>query len=67
MPNAIDLAGVADVVGATSYERGVRYARQGRVERISWDNGTNTLFGEVIGQSDVYQTTAHFVHDRNGV
>jgi len=37
------------LAGDGGYQRGLDYARQGRVQRTSWDAATETLIGEVYG------------------
>ncbi|WP_129668753.1 SNF2-related protein [Phytoactinopolyspora endophytica] len=56
-----DPLGLADVVGATSYGRGLTYAREGAVSGIEWDRAGNALLGRVRGQGrKVYSTVAFF-------
>ncbi len=47
--------------GPTSYTRGVRYARQGAVARMWWDDAADKLHGYVRGSAgEPYRTTACF-------
>jgi superfamily II DNA or RNA helicase len=66
VPDTIDLTSVEKVVGSTSYERGRRYARQGRVDKIRWDRGHTVLHGNVRG-SEVYSTSAFFTRAKTAL
>ena len=51
---------LAAVVGARSYDRGLEYARRGRVLRLGWDSEAEALTGAVVGQGGLYETAAFF-------
>src|ERR1700734_3278248 len=58
---AIDATSLAAAAGATSYDRGVQYLRQGAVTRMSWDRGCSELHGSVDGSAgSCYETVASF-------
>ncbi len=48
------------VVGARSYDRGLEYARRGRVLRLGWDSEAEALTGAVVGRGGLYETAAFF-------
>src|ERR1700722_5557148 len=57
----IDATSLAAAAGATSYDRGVQYLRQGAVTRMSWDRGCSELHGSVDGSAgSCYETVAYF-------
>ncbi len=57
----IDATSLVKAAGATSYDRGVRYLREGAVTELSWDRGRNELYGSVRGSTgSCYQTVAYF-------
>ena len=58
---AIDATSLVTAAGATSYQRGVQYLREGAVTRMSWDRGLNELYGSVRGSAgSCYETVAYF-------
>ena len=58
---AIDATSLVAAAGATSYDRGVQYLRQGAVTRMSWDRGLHELHGSVRGSAGSwYETVAYF-------
>jgi len=57
---SVDLLGVEDAVGTTTYARGLAYARQRRVDGIRWNDAEATLHGTVRGAGGTYQPTAYF-------
>ncbi len=59
----VDLAEIEDAAGATSYARGVRYARQHAVIDFRWEPAQNSLHGTVQGNGDCYETSASFFVD----
>ena len=62
----IDAGLVEDVVGARSFQRGLDYARRGRVLQMKWHDAKQTLVGRVLGQGELYETTAYFADDDAG-
>jgi len=58
-----DLTDIEMAVGSKSFERGRTYARQGRVMSFEWDSYTAALDGSVLGQRQLYATTAFFDFD----
>ena len=57
----IDATPLVKAAGATSYDRGVRYLREGAVTQMSWDRGRNELYGSVRGSTgSCYETVAYF-------
>jgi superfamily II DNA or RNA helicase len=62
----VELSEVAAAVGARSFDRGLVYARRGRVARVEWDAAAEELRGSVVGQGALYETTAFFVVGRDG-
>jgi superfamily II DNA or RNA helicase len=48
---------------ATSFDRGARYAREGRVQSPHWDADECTLSASVVGHGAIYSTTAYFEDD----
>ncbi|HEX4723766.1 MAG TPA: DEAD/DEAH box helicase [Pseudonocardiaceae bacterium] len=66
VPDTIDLASVEELVGATSYGRGVRYAQQGRVSGIRWTLRNAAVHGNVVGRSEVYSTSLYLVRGDDG-
>src|SRR5580704_9888298 len=58
---AIDATSLVTAAGPTSYDRGVRYLREGAVTRMSWDRGCSELSGRVRGSAgSCYETVAYF-------
>ena len=58
---AIDATSLVTAAGATSYDRGVQYLREGAVTRMSWDRGRSELYGSVRGSAGAcYETVAYF-------
>jgi uncharacterized Zn finger protein len=58
---AIDATSLVTAAGATSFDRGVQYLREGAVTRMSWDRGLNELYGSVRGSAgSCYETVAYF-------
>ena len=58
---AIDATSLVTAAGATSYDRGVQYLREGAVTRMSWDRGLHELYGSVLGSAgSCYETVAYF-------
>jgi superfamily II DNA or RNA helicase len=58
---AIDATSLVTAAGPTSYDRGVRYLREGAVTRMSWDRGCSELSGSVRGSAgSCYETVAYF-------
>jgi superfamily II DNA or RNA helicase len=58
---AIDTTSLVTAAGATSYDRGVQYLREGAVTRMSWDGGRSELYGSVRGSAgSCYETVAYF-------
>jgi superfamily II DNA or RNA helicase len=58
---AIDATSLVTAAGATSYDRGVQYLRDGAVTRMSWDRGRSELYGSVDGSAGAcYETVAYF-------
>ena len=58
---AIDATSLVTAAGATSYDRGVQYLREGAVTRMSWDRGRSELYGSVRGSAgSCYETVAYF-------
>jgi len=57
----VDLAGLEDAAGPTSYARGTTYARQHAVVTMRWDESESAVRGSVHGRlGDFYSTTAYF-------
>ena len=57
----IDATPLVKAAGATSYDRGVRYLREGAVTQMSWERGRNELYGSVRGSTgSCYETVAYF-------
>ena len=57
----VDLAGLEDAAGPTSYARGAIYARQSAVITMRWDESESAIRGRVHGRlGDFYTTTAYF-------
>jgi len=56
----LDVSNVEEALGRTTFDRGAAYARQGRVQRLAWDNREPGLYGTVLGKGDVYETAAFF-------
>ncbi len=61
VPGSVDLAGVEEAVGATFYDRGASYARRNRVLRMRWKQADVALYGTVVGNGGLYETSAYFV------
>ncbi|HEV7807959.1 MAG TPA: DEAD/DEAH box helicase [Solirubrobacteraceae bacterium] len=61
----VELAGVEEAVGPSSFKRGRGYARS-RVLTIKWDPNADTLMGSVVGQGALYDTAAFFAADPDG-
>ena len=59
---AIDATSLVTAAGATSYDRGVRYLREGAVTRMSWDRGRSELYGSVRGSAGACYETVAFFH-----
>jgi len=58
---------IARLVGPQAYSRGVRYAKEGRVEDQVWQQGGSRLLGTVGGtQSRPYDVTVTFQQDASG-
>ncbi|TFC53752.1 MULTISPECIES: DEAD/DEAH box helicase [unclassified Cryobacterium] len=58
---------IARLVGPQAYSRGVRYAKEGRVEDQVWQLGGSRLLGTVGGtQARPYDVTVTFQQDSNG-
>jgi superfamily II DNA or RNA helicase len=58
---------IARLVGPQAYSRGVRYAKEGRVEDQTWQLGGSRLLGTVGGtQARPYDVTVTFQQDSNG-
>ncbi len=57
---AVKLDEIEAIVGPRSLERGLAYARNGRVVTVEWDPQGEALTGSVIGRGEVYATTAFF-------
>ncbi len=66
-PIEIDLTEVEADVGATSYGRGARYARQKRVLSPHWDAGSAMLSAKVVGSAAIYSTAAYFAAEAGGL
>jgi superfamily II DNA or RNA helicase len=62
----VELAEVAAAVGPRSFDRGLVYARGGRVARVEWDPAAEALTGSVVGQGALYDTAVYFVAGRDG-
>jgi superfamily II DNA or RNA helicase len=62
----VELSEVAAAVGPRSFDRGLAYARCGRVVRIEWDPAARALTGSVVGQGALYDTAVYFVVGRAG-
>ncbi len=62
----IDLGEIEAVVGERSFERGLAYAREGRVVKLEWNPHTQALTGSVIGHGAVYATAAYFTSVGSG-
>jgi len=61
MLSGVDLAGLEDAAGPTSYARGVTYARQHAVVSMRWDESECAVTGRVHGRlGNFYTTTAYF-------
>jgi superfamily II DNA or RNA helicase len=59
--SGVDLTGLEEAAGRTSYARGVKYARQGAVIAMRWDESECAVLGSVHGSyGEVYDTTAYF-------
>lgn len=52
----LDLDQIRAVVGTTTFQRGLDYFRQGAVREFEWDEATQTLEGEVIGNEEYVST-----------
>jgi len=59
-PSPFDLSGVERAIGPRSWERGLAYARRGRVIEVEWDPGARALTGAVAGQGALYETVGIF-------
>lgn len=57
---------VEDEIGARSFQRGVDYARKGRVLRLTWESSDLSLAGRVLGRGGLYEATAYFEEDDAG-
>ena len=58
---------IARLVGPQAYSRGVRYAKEGRVEDQIWQQGGSRLLGTVGGTAArPYDVTVTFQQDANG-
>jgi superfamily II DNA or RNA helicase len=58
---------IARLVGPQAYSRGVRYAKEGRVEDQVWQQGGSRLLGTVGGtQARPYDVTVTFQQDASG-
>src|SRR5579875_3032237 len=62
----LELSELEAAVGARSLERGRRYARGNRVLALEWDAEEGMLSGSVLGQGQLYSTSAYFEPDRDG-
>jgi SNF2-related domain/Helicase conserved C-terminal domain/SWIM zinc finger len=65
--NGFDLSEVEAVVGTRSFQRGRAFARSGRVREIAWDADDETLTGSVVGNGGLYEATAFFASEPDGV
>ena len=63
----LDLSELEGIVGSRSYERGLEYARRGRVLRLGWDAEAEALTGAVVGRGGLYETAAFFYADPGGM
>src|SRR4051794_34841047 len=57
---------VEAAVGRGAFDRGLDYARRGRVLRLAWEGEGSTLSGSVVGQGGLYRTVAFFEADARG-
>ncbi|GAB1507989.1 DEAD/DEAH box helicase [Actinophytocola sp. KF-1] len=63
--SGVDISGLEEAAGRTSYARGVRYARDRAVVSLWWDDDANAVRGTVRGSwGEVYETTAYFSSGR---
>jgi superfamily II DNA or RNA helicase len=62
----VELSEVAAAVGPRSFDRGLVYARGGRVARVEWDPAAEALMGSVVGRGARYDTAVFFVVGRDG-
>ena len=53
--------------GATTYKRGASYARGKRVLSLDWDEDEQALSASVVGHGALYETTAYFNDDGDGL
>ncbi|MFC4858788.1 DEAD/DEAH box helicase [Actinophytocola glycyrrhizae] len=59
--SGVDIAGVEEAAGKSSYARGVKYARDRAVLSLWWDEDACAVRGRVRGSwGEVYDTTAYF-------
>ena len=63
----VELSEVAAAVGPRSFDRGLVYARGGRVATVEWDAAAEALTGSVVGHGALYETAVYFVAGRDGV
>jgi superfamily II DNA or RNA helicase len=63
--SGVDISGLEEAAGRTSYARGVKYARDRAVVSLWWDEDANAVRGKVRGSwGEVYETTAYFSSGR---
>jgi hypothetical protein len=62
----VELSEVEAAVGQPSFTRGRGYARGNRVVAIKWEPSGETLTGSVLGQGELYRSTAFFAADQDG-
>ncbi|MGB3442346.1 MAG: SNF2-related protein [Actinophytocola sp.] len=59
--SGVDLSGLREAAGPSSYARGVKYAHKGAVIALRWDESECAVQGSVHGSYDeVYETTVYF-------
>ena len=63
--SGVDISGLEEAAGRTSYARGVKYARDRAVVSLWWDEDATAVRGKVRGSwGEVYDTTAYFSSGR---
>jgi superfamily II DNA or RNA helicase len=64
LPSDVDVDSLEDAVPGDYFERGAQLARRRPVARMYWDSSEFALHGTVIGNTDLYETSAYFVPDQ---
>lgn len=59
--SGVDISGLEEAAGPTSFARGLKYARQQAVITMRWDDAQCAVWGRVHGShGEAYTTTAYF-------